>query len=199
MDASFQIKIVTGQQMEPYISDLAALRCEVFHEYPYLYAGDPEYEKWYLENYSKQDHSVLVLALKENKVIGCSSGMPLENEKHEEFKAPFEERGYDIKSIFLYGESVLKKEYRGMGLGHIFFEKREDYVRSCGNQFKFIAFFAIERPRDHPERPKDYKDLSEFWNKKGFYKTDMTVSFPYREIGETEETNKLMCFWMKNL
>jgi hypothetical protein len=38
--------------MNPYIPELARLRMEIFHEYPFLYAGDVEYEYRYLKKYA---------------------------------------------------------------------------------------------------------------------------------------------------
>ncbi len=199
MDLSLQTKIVTGAQIEPFIPELARLRCEVFPEYPYLYVGDKKYEEWYLENYAKQPHSFLLLLLQGSKVIGCSSGMPLADEKHEAFPKALSDHGYNVDEVFLYGESLIQKEFRGQGFGHVFFAEREKYVRSFGGRFKSIAFFAIERELNDPRRPQEYRDLFELWQSKGFYKTDINVYFPYQEIGEKEESPKKMVFWIKNL
>jgi len=39
------IQLFTGDAIQPYIRNLAALRIEVFKEYPYLYNGDFDYEQ----------------------------------------------------------------------------------------------------------------------------------------------------------
>ena len=57
-----QIEEVTGAAIEPYLGQLAALRIEVFHEYPYLYEGTLQYEQRYLRNYATCPRSLVVIA-----------------------------------------------------------------------------------------------------------------------------------------
>jgi len=200
MKKVFTIKTVVGYQIEPYINDLANLRCSVFQEYPFLYVGDEKYEQWYLGHYAKQKNSMLVLVLDENQqVVGCSSGMPMEDEKHYQIIEPFVEKGYEIQKIFLYGESILLKSFRGLGIGNIFFSEREKFVRSFDDRFSYLSFFVVERPVQDPKRPQNFWDMYEFWAKKGFEKTNLSMMFPYQEIGEKKASNKLMRFWLKNL
>jgi hypothetical protein len=43
----------------------------------------------------------------------------------DDVQAPFIQNGFDLNEIFYFGESILKPEYRGLGLGHLFFDERE--------------------------------------------------------------------------
>ncbi|HBF93820.1 MAG TPA: GNAT family N-acetyltransferase, partial [Marinobacter adhaerens] len=39
------IRRLSGDQIKPYLDDLARLRIEVFRHFPYLYDGDMDYER----------------------------------------------------------------------------------------------------------------------------------------------------------
>lgn len=116
MTDSITIKRFTGQdpELQRYLPDLARLRIEVFRDFPYLYDGSYEYEEKYLKTYTQSPESVIVLVLDGEKVVGATTGIPMEHET-EEFQKPFLEHGYDPKKIFYCGESVLLKDYRGRG------------------------------------------------------------------------------------
>ena len=58
----------------------------------------------------------------------------------------------------------------------------------------------MERPLDHPARPRDYVPLDEFWKKRGYTKRpDLVAKFSWRDIGERDESEKPMIYWMKTL
>ncbi|MGH8676930.1 MAG: hypothetical protein ACREUQ_01095 [Burkholderiales bacterium] len=76
-------------------------------------------------------------------------------------------RGYEPKKVFYFGESVLEKGYRGRGLSVKFFEEREAHVRGLGG-FEWTTFCVVQRPQNHPRRPKDYVPLDAFWVKRGY-------------------------------
>ena len=186
-----------GSALKPYLSALAELRVEVFRAFPYLYAGDKDYEERYLQTYSDVPDSFAVLVFDRNRVVGASTALPLRDET-DEVKAPFEESDFELNEIFYFGESVLLPEYRGQGLGVRFFEEREREAARQG--FERATFCAVERPTDHPKRPDDYEPLDTFWQNRGFHKRpELTTTFSWQEIGEAEESPKPMTFWMKAL
>ncbi|HZP92595.1 MAG TPA: GNAT family acetyltransferase, partial [Burkholderiales bacterium] len=126
------------------------------------------------------------------------TGLPMEAET-EEVKRPFVERGYDPNRIFYFGESVLGKGYRGLGIGVRFFAEREAHARALG-RFGWTCFCAVRRPADHPRRPKDYVPLDAFWNRRGYAKhPELSTTFQWREIDEAAESPKPMVFWLKRL
>ena len=147
---------VSGQALAQYISELARLRIRVFREFPYLYDGDPAYEERYLQTYLNAERSVVVLAIDESDaarpVVGASSALPLADET-EEVQRPFIAAGMNPDDIFYCGESVLLPEYRGLGAGVEFFNRREAHGRALGG-FKTVCFCAVQRPDDHPRRPR---------------------------------------------
>lgn len=192
-----EIKIFHGREIASIITELAKLRIIVFHDFPYLYEGDFEYEKNYLKIYLESEESTIVAVFDNGQMIGAASAMPLKAEA-DYVQSPFLESQIDINSIYYFGESVLLKEYRGRGLGNVFFNEREkaaikfNYPVSC--------FCGVVRAEDHPKRPVDFRPLDEFWKKRGYEKQINLVSeFSWKDIGDTMETKKPMIYWMKNL
>ena len=116
-----EIRPVTGFAVEPWLDELEELRIEVFRDFPYLYQGNREYERRYLDRYAQSDRSVFVLALEFNRLVGAATALPL-LEADDEFQAPFRQLGAELGSVFYFGESVLLKPYRGEGVGHRFFD-----------------------------------------------------------------------------
>ena len=198
MSDTITIQRFTGSDVERHIADVARLRIEVFREYPYLYDGDMEYEAHYLRTYTASRDSVIVIAFDGDEVVGASSAVPLQHET-DEIKQPFVAHDLDPHSVFYLGESVLRRRYRGRGIGVRFFQEREAHARSRG-EFRWCAFCAVERQVDHPHRPTNYVPLDEFWNKRGFFKhPELRSTLAWRELDETTQTAKTMVFWMKPL
>ena len=137
------VKTFKGAEIAPHLDAVAELRIAVFHDWPYLYAGDREYEKKYLATYADSPESLFVLAFDGDRVVGASTGIPLTDETAA-FQHPFIDRGIALDDVFYFGESVLLKDYRGHGLGHRFFDEREGYARKLG-RFALTAFCAVER------------------------------------------------------
>ncbi len=188
---------LSGNEIAPYLDALADLRIEVFREFPYLYDGDHDYERRYLRTYAESELSVFIVALAGSEVIGVSTGIPLRDET-EEFKRPFRERDFDVDGIFYFGESVLRRSWRGRGLGVAFIREREAFAREHG--FHTAVFCAVERPDDHPLRPPDHVPLNRFWEKRGYRRQpDLTTTYRWKDVGEQGETDKRMVFWMKRL
>jgi GNAT superfamily N-acetyltransferase len=198
MTQPVRIQSFTGKDMERYIPEVARLRIEVFREFPYLYDGNLEYEAKYLRTYTASPDSVIVIAFDGNQVIGASTAVPLRHET-EEIKRPFLEHNIDPDSVFYLGESVLRREYRGRGIGVRFFQEREAHAQRVGD-FTWAAFCAVERPTDHPRRPANYVPLDEFWNRRGYFKRpELRTTFTWQDLDETSQSPKPMVFWLKPL
>lgn len=200
MNKTDDIRIETfyGEAITPYIADLARLRITVFRDFPYLYEGSEGYEATYLSTYAKAEESLFVLAFDGNTVVGASTGMPMADET-DEVKAPFLSAGLNSDRIFYFGESVLLDRYRGHGLGVRFFLEREAFAKRL-RRFNACAFCAVERPADHPRRPKDYQPLNAFWAKRGYtHHPELATTFSWKDLDEPQESPKPMSFWMKTI
>lgn len=192
------IQCVQGGAAQNYIQDIGRLRIEVFREFPYLYDGDFSFEEKYLASYFSCPDSLVVLALDNSKIIGASTGLPLKSAEIEWRKA-FTGSAYNIDSVFYFGESVLQKNYRGRGLGHIFFDEREKFAREQIG-IRFTSFCSVVRSPDHPLRPPEFRSYKKFWQKRGYAKIpNLTTHFQWKDVGDSAETAKKMEFWIREL
>lgn len=191
------VRPLTGAELHAAIDPLAALRIAVFAAYPYLYDGDVAYEAEYLKEFIAAPDAVLVAAFDGPRIVGAATASPMWAQK-EEFRAPFEARGIDTRKLFYFGESVLLPEYRGHGIGHAFFDHREEQARKCGASA--ATFAAVIRPDDHPERPEGYTPLDAFWTRRGYAKVPGFITeLEWKEHGEEGESPKAMQYWMRQL
>lgn len=194
---SLSVKVLKASEAQTYFSDIAKLRIEVFREFPYLYEGDLDYEKKYLGRYFECSRSVFVLAFDQDQLIGVATALPLEDEI-EDIKSPFRSAGIELSEVFYFGESLLKRQYRGRGLGHLFFDGREQAALSYP-QVRKTVFCAVQRSFSHPLRPSDYRPLDEFWSRRGYQKRpDLVAQLSWQDLNESAETKKPLVFWMRN-
>ena len=186
-----------GSNLHAAIDDLARLRFTVFREYPYLYDGNMEYEKKYLDTYVQCKESVLI-AVKDGKdIVGVSTAIPLEFETSD-CQKPFIEHHLPLNEIFYFGESVLLPDYRKRGVYRQFFSQREQAAKEYGS--KMVAFCAVIRDKTDKRRPKDYNGLDDVWQHFGYEKQpELITRFKWKEIGSEQTTYKPMVFWMKTL
>lgn len=193
-----EIRTFTGANVEPYLDAVAALRIAVFRDWPYLYEGDADYERKYLATYANSLRSLFVLAFDGERIVGASTGIPLVDEVPN-FQKPFLDRNIRLEDVFYFGESVLLHECRGQGVGHRFFDERENYARQL-NGFQMTGFCSVERSPDDPRRPAEYRGNDVFWNKRGYTRqNDMFCELEWKEIGETDPSRKRLRFWLRSL
>ena len=198
--AEIPLKFITkkGIEIESVFDDLAALRISVFHDFPYLYEGTVDYEKEYLKIYSTSERSFLFAAYDGDKMVGATTCLPLKDET-DEVRKPFEDAGMDIDRIFYFGESILLHPYRGMGIGHQFFDEREKHAGGFG-EYNLCCFCSVERDDNHPKKPEDYRPNDVFWTKRGYVKEPALQCFmEWPDIGEAQSSSKKMIFWTKTL
>ncbi len=194
---TIDVVTLTGEALAQGLPALAQLRIEVFRSWPYLYDGTLNYERAYLAKLAAAKGSIIVAACNAGTIVGCATGAPMD-EVDAAFAVPFRARGLDTSRIFYCGESVLRAEYRGHGIGHRFFDEREAQARTLGAQL--VTFCAVARPPTHARAPADYVPLDAFWRKRGYEKAQgLTTRFSWKDIDEPGETEKLMQFWTKEL
>ena len=196
---------MTGAALLAALDSFAGLRIAVFRDFPYLYDGAGQegraYESGYLMAYAQSPGAVIVGAFAgeevQEQLVGAATAAPMADHAAE-FAEPFRQRGMDIGRIFYFGESVLLPQWRGRGIGHAFFDRREAKARELG--FAMASFCAVIRPSDHPARPADYSPLDSFWRARGYAPVDGLVgNFRWKDVGERAETDHPMQFWVKSL
>lgn len=188
---------LTGEDLARALEDVARLRIEVFRAWPYLYDGDLAYEARYLQTYRDSEAAILVGAFDGERLVGASTGTPMEDHA-QDFAVAFEGQGIDLEEVFYCAESVLLPQYRGRGLGHAFFDAREEHARAMGRRYS--VFCGVVRPADHPLKPEDYQPLDPFWRKRGYAPLEGAVArFRWKDIDQPEETEHALQFWCRAL
>ncbi|MEL6298806.1 MAG: GNAT family N-acetyltransferase [Pseudomonadota bacterium] len=196
-----EIVRLTGGEASAAIPDLSRLRCEVFRAWPYLYEGTAQSEADYLGAFIEADDAIIIAAREGDAIIGAATASPLMSHTPE-FGPLFAAHGIAPDGVFYCGESVLLEDYRGRGIGHAFFDKREaagrDLGAARGQAFTHFAFCGVIRSDDDPRRPATYRPLDAFWRKRGYQPVaGMVGAYPWREIGDTAETDHPMQFWLR--
>lgn len=190
--------LLTANQIEQALDDLARLRIAVFADWPYLYDGDAAYEAHYLQQFASSPGAVVVAAWDVNgSMVGAATAAPL-SDHADEFAAPFARLGLDPDGFFYLAESVLLPEYRGQGAGRQFFEMREAAARAQG--FEHTVFASVLRPEDHPAKPANDHTLHAFWERLGYEPyPGLLAEFSWRDQGEADESVKAMQVWGRQI
>ena len=187
-----------GKAIRSVFDDLAGLRIAVFRDFPYLYEGSVAYEKEYLAPYIESERSMLFAVYSGQQMVGATTCIPLIDETAA-IRRPLEEAGFDINTIFYFGESILLSPFRGMGLGHRFFDEREAHARSFGT-YRKACFFSVEREPNHPLKPINYRSNVEFWKKRGYTEqAALRATIDWPDIGELASTPKTLVCWIRDL
>lgn len=188
---------LTGPALAAALDEVAALRIAVFREFPYLYDGDMDYERAYLASYRDSPGAIVVGAFDGDRLVGAATGTPLADHAAD-FAAPLARTGIALERVFYCAESVLLPTYRGQGIGHRFFDLREDHARAL--EFDHSAFCAVIRPQDHPARPAGYRALDGFWTARGYAPVAGAIAeFSWKDIGLPSETRKPLQVWIRAL
>jgi GNAT superfamily N-acetyltransferase len=192
-----KIETLTGAALADALDDVARLRLAVFRDWPYLYDGDFNYERLYLQVYEQSNRAIVITVSDGDWMVGASTAAPLAEHADDFFEA-FAGTTIDIDKTFYCGESVLLPRYRGQGIGHQFFDLREEHAREMG--YKHICFASVVRPPDHPLRPPAYVSLDGFWEGRGYKRLPGVVAhFPWKDVDQSTRTEKPLQFWFRDL
>lgn len=194
---SVRVRVLEREELARCLSDLADLRIQVFAEWPYLYDGTRDYEARYLRTYLESHHAIVVGAFAGERLVGAATGTPMEDHA-EGFRSALDGRDLALTDVFYCAESVLLPAYRGLGVGHRFFDLRESRARALGRRYSL--FCSVVRPPDHPSRPPDHRSLDAFWRKRGYAKlAGAFAHFAWKDHGEPGESDKPLQVWLKDL
>lgn len=195
--ANLTVRALYGAELEQSLDDVAALRIAVFRDWPYLYDGNPDYERQYLATYRDNPGALLVGAFDEGRLIGASTSTLMEDHA-EAFSALFQPLGIAMTDILYGAESVLLPRFRGIGLGHRFIDLREAHAVAMGRSY--VAFCSVKRPDDHPAKPVDARTNDAFWLGRGYAPLPgVLAEFSWKDVGDLAETAKQLQFWMRAL
>jgi len=190
-------QLLTGTAIADVLDDLATLRLEIFPEYPYLYQGRREDELKYLGTYAEAPDACVILAYDGNTIVGAVTGMPLIHEDARMLDA-FAGTAFPLNEAYYVGELLFRPAYRNCGLGRKLLARLESHIRSLG-RYRTLTCATVERPDDHPLRPRDYIPITRFLARTGFVRlSGVTTSFMWREIDGVKRDHPMQ-FWNKAL
>src|SRR4051812_18188423 len=104
---------------------------------------------------------MLLLTYDGEVAVGASTCLPLVDAT-ENVRAPLVERGWPVHRFFYLAESVLLPEYRGRGVGKMFFFALRERHARIASTCDFSCFYTIQRPQHHPARPAGAVPLDAF-------------------------------------
>lgn len=188
---------MTGTAIADVLDDLATLRLDIFPEYPYLYQGRREDEITYLGTYAEAPDACVILAYDGNTIVGVATGMPLVHEDTQMLYA-FTETTFPLNEVYYVGELLFRPAYRNGGLGQKLLARLESHIRSL-DRYSKLTCATVERPNDHPLRPRDHIPITRFLARNGFGRLPgVTTSFMWREIDGVKRDHPMQ-FWIKDL
>ncbi len=188
-------QVLTGAAIADGRDDVATLRLEIFREYPYLYQGRREDELEYLGTYAAAPDACVILAYDGDAVIGAVAGMPLIHENLQMIDA-FAGTTFPLDEVYYVGELLFRPAYRNCGLGRKLLDRLESHICSL-DRYRTLTCATVERPDDHPLRPRDYIAITKFLARTDFAQlTGVKTSFTWREIDGVKRDH-LMQFWFK--
>ncbi|MBK5937289.1 MAG: GNAT family N-acetyltransferase [Halorhodospira halophila] len=192
------IEYLQGEEIGQRFEQIAALRLQVFREWPYLYDGSMEEERYFLRFYLDAPWALATVVVDGDEVVGLSTAMPLTDESPR-IQKPFIDEGFDPGQVFYLAESILLPAYRGRGFYRHFFDVRERHARSCGD-YQWATLCTVVRDPAHPLRPADYQPLDPVWRHFGYTpREELIAYYPWKQVDEPAETDKPLQFWIKQL
>lgn len=188
-------QLIKGKAITSFLDEIANLRISIFCEYPYLYDGNLQYEKEYLNKFTQIEEALVAIVRDDQQVIGIFTGLPMENEV-DDLKQCIDST--HISKSFYLSEIILQSAYRGKGIGYKLFQTLETSIMAA-RRYQYIYFASVIRPENHPSKPVDYKSLDGMWTRNGYVKTAKRCSMNWKEICEPEETEKELALWVKEI
>ena len=190
-------QLLTGTAIADVLDDVATLRLDIFLEYPYLYQGRREDELKYLGTYAEAPDACVILAYDGNTIVGAATGMPLIHEDAQMLDA-FTGTAFPLNEAYYVGELLFRPAYRNCGLGQKLLARLESQIRSLG-RYRTLTCATVERPDDHPLRPRDYISVTRFLARTGFVRLPgVTTHFMWRETDGVKRDHPMQ-FWSKEL
>jgi len=190
-------RLLTGAAVIGVLDDLAALRLDIFREYPYLYRGRREDELAYLRSYADRPDACVLLVADGAEAVGAATGMPL-LEEEAPLRAAFAGSDLPLEEIYYVGELLLRPAWRSRGLGQKLLAQLEHQVLALG-RYRQLTCATVERPADHPLRPPDFIPITRFLARTGFVRLPgVTTRLTWCETDGVRRDHPLQ-FWLKPL
>ena len=184
-DDAIHFQTYTGAAIAQGTAAFQHLHVAVFHDWPYLFQGDPA-SPAYIAYYADIPRAALFVATRAGEPVAAATCLPLDDESAN-VQAPFLERGWDPARFFYFGEGIVLEAWRGKRLGVRLFA---DYAIFC----------SVRRPHDHKLRPADPHTNDVFWRRRGYVPLPgVACTMRWTDRGEAEPSAHTLDFWIKSL
>jgi hypothetical protein len=192
MLSNIQIMSLIGKGILTYIPTILRIRGEVSLEFPYLNFDNDEVQSNCLRDLSEDKNSVVILIFDGPQVVGVSAGFPLEK-KEKNIRQPFLEKKYNLQEIFYLESSALLKKYHNRGIGHYFFDIRENHAKNL--RYKKTCFYNVIPNENHHNYQSTNPFFEFHWKKRGYVEhKDLVV------VNKSDKSqNHNYYFWVKNI
>lgn len=195
------INIYCGVKLKKYIDTVSMLRIKIFKEFPYLYEGELNYERSYLEGYCQDPYSMLAVALINGNVVGVSTGIPLLSSSTiiSDAKKVFSQKNVDINDYYYYGEVMILPEFRGQGIIKKLYSAQDELIKTWG--FNHVSILTVVRENNHPLKPRGYKSSDKMWRYLGFIRNNLTIQYSWPTLqpdNSVKDTINTLEFWTKS-
>jgi ribosomal protein S18 acetylase RimI-like enzyme len=199
---STTIDIFVGKETAKYIDIVSEWRIKLFREYPYLYVGDIEYEKKYMQGHATDKQAMIAIAKVDGMLAGFSTGFPLisDSEIVADVKKLVSQAGDDIADYYYYGEIMVLPEFRGRGLASMLYTAQDNLIKSW--EFKHVCISTVVQEENHPLKPAGYKSTEGMFEHMGFVKNKLMINYPWPTIQHDQsikEVNHQLACWTKSL
>lgn len=190
-------QLVKGVDTMQYIDTLAEKRIDAFKAFPYLYLGDLQQEKDFLNKFCQSKNARMVIIQSQKSIIGLATASPLK-EAFEQCQNAFKPTAFQIDQMLYIGECIIDKEFQHQGLGRTVNALLEDEAKL--NDFKFATFCSVIRPLNDGRIPENYYQPADIFKKFGYTKhEDIRCAFEWPMVPSGQTQKNEMVFWVKSL
>jgi len=183
-------KTITGLDIKNFIEVLSTFREKAFSLPPYSYCFDQKEEDKYLDSYIKNPLSCLICAIKNEKIIGVISGMPLTStaEITKNAEESFKKNQLKPTVFFYICEVIVLESHRKKHIGEALMKNIEAHACSIG--MSNLCLLTIEKS----------SKKRNLWGRLGYSETDIIekYSWPTHLDQNTVKTKEhQLTYWIK--
>lgn len=194
---NIKFQLVKGIDTIQYIDTLAQKRIDAFKAYPYLYLGDLQQEKDFLNKFCQSENTRIIILQSQDSIVGIATASPL-TEAFDQCQNAFKQTAFQIDQMLYIGECIIDKEFQNQGLGRKVNALLEDDAKL--SHFKFTTFCSVVRPLNDDRMPETYYQPSSIFTKYGYIKhEDIRCEFEWPMVPSGQTQRNEMVFWVKSL
>lgn len=198
---SVDYQIIAGKALEPWVEVIGTWRMETFQHFPYLYSGQIEQERKYMQTFVRSPSAFICVAFENEQPIGIVTASPLLADKSIAKGSPaslFAQHGLDPAHYCYLGEVIVQPAFRGRKIGQALMQLAEQELHR--RKFTHACLLCVQRSEVHPLRPSVYVAPDSLWLRLGYHKTEMKLDFEwlaFEASGLDSLQKHSMEFWIK--